>query len=65
MGMKKIIEKRQQDKPVKNNILPKCRGLNFSVVAVLARRLKALHGQQRLHYDTSVRKGGVSDFQDA
>lgn len=32
MGMKKIIEKRQQDKPVKNNILPKCRGLNFSVL---------------------------------
>lgn len=32
MGMKRIIEKRQQDKPVKNNILPKCRGLNFSVV---------------------------------
>lgn len=32
MGMKRIIEKRQQDKPVKNNILPKCRGLNFSVL---------------------------------
>lgn len=32
MGMKKIIEKRQQDKPVKNNILPKCRELNFSVL---------------------------------
>lgn len=32
MGMKRIIEKRQQDKPVKNNILPKYRGLNFSVL---------------------------------
>lgn len=61
MGMKRIIERGQQDKSVKINIVPKFKGTNISFFAVLARRLTAYMSNNG-YINTSVRNGGVPEF---